>query len=180
MSEGMSGLCTCEDSGPRKGEGGQLRGSRCTLAAGFTWPEYGASGGQGGRGNQGCRRNDHCPRGAPRSVARQGGQPRAHSQTRRFCRGLHESGWHAGLLRRASEPSCPGLFFFFFLRFSLFLERGEGREKERERNIDWLPLTHSPTRHLACNPGMCPDQESNQRPFSLRDAHNPLRHTSQG
>ena len=22
----------------------------------------------------------------------------------------------------------------------LFLERGEGREKERERNIDWLPL----------------------------------------
>ena len=30
----------------------------------------------------------------------------------------------------------------FFLRFYLFLERGEGRETERERNIDvWLPLT---------------------------------------
>ena len=26
--------------------------------------------------------------------------------------------------------------FFFFLRFCLFLERGEGREKERERDID--------------------------------------------
>ena len=27
----------------------------------------------------------------------------------------------------------------------LFLERGEGREKERERNINvWLPLTHPP------------------------------------
>ena len=23
----------------------------------------------------------------------------------------------------------------------LFLKRGEGREKEREKNIDWLPLT---------------------------------------
>ena len=31
----------------------------------------------------------------------------------------------------------------FLKRFYLFiLERGEGREKERERNIDWLPLTH--------------------------------------
>ena len=26
--------------------------------------------------------------------------------------------------------------YFCFLRFYLFLERGEGREKERERNID--------------------------------------------
>ena len=27
--------------------------------------------------------------------------------------------------------------------FNLFLERGEGREKERERNINvWLPLMH--------------------------------------
>ena len=31
------------------------------------------------------------------------------------------------------------LFFKDFIY--LFLERGEGREKERERNIDWLPLT---------------------------------------
>ena len=35
------------------------------------------------------------------------------------------------------------LLGFFFLRFIyLFLDRGEGREKERERNIQlWLPLT---------------------------------------
>ena len=49
----------------------------------------------------------------------------------------------------------------------LILERGEGREKERKRNINvWLPLAHpnwGPD--LACNPGMCPDCESNQPPF---------------
>ena len=37
--------------------------------------------------------------------------------------------------------------FFFFKRFIyLFLERGEGRKKERERNFNvWLPLVHPPT-----------------------------------
>ena len=55
-----------------------------------------------------------------------------------------------------------------------FLERRQGREKERERNIDgWEkhPLVAShmpPTRDMACNPGMCPDWESNQQPFSLQ------------
>ena len=45
------------------------------------------------------------------------------------------------------------------------LERGEG-EKERTRNIHvWLSLTLPPTGDLACNPGMCPDWELNQRPF---------------
>ena len=53
---------------------------------------------------------------------------------------------------------------FFFL--SLTVERGEGREKERERiidvrNIDRLPLAHSPTGDQTHNPGMCPDWESN-------------------
>ena len=36
-------------------------------------------------------------------------------------------------------------FFYSFLEdfIYLFLERGEGREKERERNINvWLPVTH--------------------------------------
>ena len=51
---------------------------------------------------------------------------------------------------------------FSFSFFFFFLERGEGREKEK-RNIDvWLPLTHPPTGDVACNPGMCPDWESNQ------------------
>ena len=35
--------------------------------------------------------------------------------------------------------------FFFFLRFYLFLDRGEGREKERERKINvWYCLSHPP------------------------------------
>ena len=35
------------------------------------------------------------------------------------------------------------IFKRFYLFIYLFLERGEGREKERERNISvWLPLTH--------------------------------------
>ena len=53
----------------------------------------------------------------------------------------------------------------------LFLERWEGRKKERERNINvWeihqLVASHTPPiRDLACNPGMCPDWESNQWSF---------------
>ena len=43
----------------------------------------------------------------------------------------------------------------------LFLEKWEGREKDRERNISWLSLAHAPTRERACNPDVCPDGESN-------------------
>ena len=53
----------------------------------------------------------------------------------------------------------------------LFLERGEGREKERERNMDaWeLPLDRlPPTGDLARNPGMCSAWKSNQWPFTLQ------------
>ena len=39
------------------------------------------------------------------------------------------------------------LLLLFFLDFIyLLLERGEGREKQRDRNIDWLSLIHTPTR----------------------------------
>ena len=52
----------------------------------------------------------------------------------------------------------------------LFLERGEGdREKHccvRETVASHMPLT----RDLACNPGMCPNWESNQQPFSLQSS----------
>ena len=54
----------------------------------------------------------------------------------------------------------------------LLLERGEGREKERERNIidqekhRLVASNTPPTGDLACNPGLCPDWESNHRPFS--------------
>ena len=72
---------------------------------------------------------------------------------------------------------CKALWFFSYIFNSslflcrkyfiyLFLERGEGREKERERNINvWLPLVHPPTGDLACNPGLCPAWELNQGPF---------------
>ena len=51
------------------------------------------------------------------------------------------------------------------------LERGEGREKEKERNINVWEDTQSvasrtpPPGDLAHNPGMCPNWESNQWPF---------------
>ena len=50
----------------------------------------------------------------------------------------------------------------FFLRFHLFLDRGEVRELERKRSINvWLPLMCPLLEDLACNPGLCPDWESN-------------------
>ena len=39
----------------------------------------------------------------------------------------------------------------------LFLEIGEGREKERKRKINWLFLEVSHVGTRPCNPGMCPD-----------------------
>ena len=61
----------------------------------------------------------------------------------------------------------------------LFLERGEGREKERGRNIDMQEKHQSaasctpPTGDLAYDPGICPDRELNQQPFSLWDDTQP-------
>ena len=66
-----------------------------------------------------------------------------------------------------------GSFYYFFnhhlpfLKFLFFLERGEGREKERERNI-WCVrdtsidcLLQDPKWGPTHNPGVCPDWESN-------------------
>ena len=56
----------------------------------------------------------------------------------------------------------------------LFLERAEGKEKERERNINvWLPLSCSLLGTWARNPGKCPDWESNQRPFGSQAGTQP-------
>ena len=46
----------------------------------------------------------------------------------------------------------------------LFLEREEG-EREGEKHQCVVASLTPPTGDLACNPGMCPDWESNQRPF---------------
>ena len=61
--------------------------------------------------------------------------------------------------------------FSFFLRFYLFSEIGERREKERERNTDerkkhqLVASRKLPTSDLACNPGMCPEWELNWQPL---------------
>ena len=49
----------------------------------------------------------------------------------------------------------------------LFLERGEGeREGEKHQRV---VASHTPhTGDLACNPGMCPDWESNRQPLGLQ------------
>ena len=61
-------------------------------------------------------------------------------------------------------PQSAPLNIFFKDFIYLFLETGEGREKERERNISvWLPLMH-PQWGPGHNPGMCPDWELNLQP----------------
>ena len=79
------------------------------------------------------------------------------------------------LSKRSILVLNSGIGASFFKDFYLFiLERGEGREKKRERNIDvrnihQLNLVHAPTGEQTCNLGMCPDWESNQRPFTFWD-----------
>ena len=46
----------------------------------------------------------------------------------------------------------------------LFLERGEGRERQRETSMCGC-FSRAPYWGLAHNPGMCPDWESNQQHF---------------
>ena len=61
----------------------------------------------------------------------------------------------------------------------LFIFRERGREgeregaKERERNINWLPLAHAMTGDRTHNPGTYPDQESNRQLFTLWDKAQP-------
>ena len=69
--------------------------------------------------------------------------------------------------------------WFFLIEFYLFLERREVKGKERERNIDVLPLTRMLTGAWMHNPGMCPDQESSQCPFALQNDIQPTK-TGQG
>ena len=79
-----------------------------------------------------------------------------------------------------------GGFFSDFIY--LFLERGEGREKDRGREGGREGKKHQcvvasrvpPTGDLASNPGMCPAQELNQDPLVRRLALSPLSHSSQG
>ena len=57
---------------------------------------------------------------------------------------------------------CFILIVSFFKDFIyLLLETGEGKQKERERNIRVVASSTPPIGYLDCNPGMCPDWESN-------------------
>ena len=57
---------------------------------------------------------------------------------------------------------------FFKKRFYLFLERGREKEREWEKHQCVVASGEPPTGDLARNPGMCPDWESNWRPFGLQ------------
>ena len=48
-----------------------------------------------------------------------------------------------------------------------FRERGKGREKER--NINWLPLAPALTRDQTQNVDTCPDRESSLHSFGEQD-----------
>ena len=77
------------------------------------------------------------------------------------------------------KATCKTMILFFFKILFIYLERGEGREKERERNISRYTDIRAPTGGLARNPGMCPYQKSNWWPFGSQpvpqstDQHQP-------
>ena len=63
----------------------------------------------------------------------------------------------------------------------LCLERGEGKEKERERNINvWLPLMRPPLGTWPTTQPCALTGNQNSDPFVHKPALNPLSHISQG
>ena len=71
------------------------------------------------------------------------------------------------------------IFFKDFIY--LFLERGEGREKLRERNISvWLPLTYPLLGIWPATQACALTGNRTSDPLVLRSVLNPLSHTSQG
>ena len=53
------------------------------------------------------------------------------------------------------------LYLFFSDFIYLFVEKEEGREKEKERNSDWLRLACTPTGDGTHDPDTCPERELN-------------------
>ena len=52
-------------------------------------------------------------------------------------------------------------------------------EREGEKHQCVVASRAPPTGDMACNPGMCPDWESNHQPFGSQPLLNPLSYTSQ-
>ena len=74
---------------------------------------------------------------------------------------------------------CQRFFLFFKDLIYSFLERGKEGEREGEK-YQCVVTSRAPcTEDLACNPGMCPDWESNWQPFGSQPTLNPLSYTSQ-
>ena len=76
----------------------------------------------------------------------------------------------SSILKWLHKNSPILIFFLFFKGFIyLFIFRKSGREGEREGEKHQCVVAYHapPTGDLAHNPGMCPDWESDQRPFGL-------------
>ena len=75
------------------------------------------------------------------------------------------------------------LFYLFIFKdfIYLFLERGEGREKERERNIDaWVPLVCSPLGTWPTTQACALTRSRRGVPLLCSMVLSPLRQASQG
>ena len=76
---------------------------------------------------------------------------------------LTHSFFFSSLFLKYSFKELKKIFYLCIFR------EGEAREKRRERNVNvWVASRTPPTGDLVCNPGMCPDWESNQRRFGLQ------------
>ena len=81
----------------------------------------------------------------------------------------------------AANQLCCGSFLFFFFKDFIysFLERGEGKDKERERNINvWLPLTCPPLGTWPVTQACALTGKGTSNPLVRRPALSPLSHTS--
>ena len=64
--------------------------------------------------------------------------------------------------------SVQHIFYFFLIFKFIFRERGREGEREGKKHQCVVASHMSPTGGLACNPGICPDWESNQRALALQ------------
>ena len=77
-------------------------------------------------------------------------------------------------------PSCNQFLKYLKDFIYLFLEREREGEREGEKHPCVVASHLAPTADLAHNPGMCPDWESNRRPFGSQPTLSLLSYTSQG
>lgn len=95
----------CAESGPRKDHVGHQEQTF------FGWNTE-LWEGKGGRGLWGCVRNDHLSsRGFEFNGETGLVDIDPQSQISRVCQGLHESGWHLGLLGTAPKSNYSNFFF---------------------------------------------------------------------